>query len=27
MNTYRRDVKDSLMITNGYIDETWQPRG
>jgi len=24
MNTYRRKVKDSLMITNGYIRRVWQ---
>ena len=27
MNTSRRKVKDSLMITNGYMRETWQPTG
>ena len=27
MNTSRRKVKDSLMITNGYMHETWQPTG
>jgi hypothetical protein len=24
MNTYRRKVKDSLMITTGYMLDTWQ---
>jgi hypothetical protein len=24
MNIYRRDVKDSLMITNGYMRQAWQ---
>jgi hypothetical protein len=26
MNISRRKVKDSLMITNGYMPETWQAR-
>jgi hypothetical protein len=27
MTTSRRNVKESLMITNGYTPETWQTTG